>query len=140
MANATTTAASKQQYISLRKVLGPIHIWALGVGIVLVGEFTGWNFSMAKGGAWGAFGAGYLGALGRRDWTVVTGISTGALQGLFVAAGDYPALAKAYAIENGKRSSWRAVMLAIRTGVGDSTFGVSGVRDNCFTPSGTRCN
>ena len=54
MANATTTAASKQQHISLRKVLGPIHIWALGVGIVLVGEFTGWNFSMAKGGAWGA--------------------------------------------------------------------------------------
>jgi hypothetical protein len=58
-------------------------------------------------------------------------------------ANDYaaPAIAKLiYAIENGKRSSWRAVMLAIRTGVGDSTFGVSGVRDNCFTPSGTRCN
>jgi ethanolamine permease len=53
MVNATTTASS-QQRISLRKVLGPIHIWALGVGIVLVGEFTGWNFSMAKGGAWGA--------------------------------------------------------------------------------------
>ena len=25
----------------LSKVLGPIHIWALGVGIVLVGEFMG---------------------------------------------------------------------------------------------------
>ena len=24
--------------------------------------------------------------------------------------------------------------------VGDSTFGVSGVRDNCFTPTGTRCH
>ena len=38
----------------LLKVLGPIHIWALGVGIVLVGEFMGWNFSIAKGGSLGS--------------------------------------------------------------------------------------
>ena len=37
--------------VSLLRVLGPGHIWALGVGIVLVGEFTGWNFSADKGGA-----------------------------------------------------------------------------------------
>jgi ethanolamine permease len=37
--------------VSLLRVLGPAHIWALGVGIVLVGEFTGWNFSADKGGA-----------------------------------------------------------------------------------------
>lgn len=36
--------------IHLSKVLGPMHVWALGVGIVLVGEFMGWNFSIAKGG------------------------------------------------------------------------------------------
>ncbi|PUA20780.1 amino acid permease [Glaciimonas sp. PCH181] len=36
------------------KVLNPFHIWALGVGIVLVGEFMGWNFSVAKGGAYGS--------------------------------------------------------------------------------------
>ena len=30
--------------INLKKVLGPAHVWALGVGIVLVGEFMGWNF------------------------------------------------------------------------------------------------
>jgi hypothetical protein len=35
-------------------VLGPAHVWALGVGIVLVGEFMGWNFSVGKGGAYGA--------------------------------------------------------------------------------------
>ncbi|SIT49058.1 Uncharacterized transporter R00093 [Paraburkholderia piptadeniae] len=40
--------------IALLKVLGPIHVWALGVGIVLVGEFMGWNFSVAKGGAYGS--------------------------------------------------------------------------------------
>jgi ABC-type dipeptide/oligopeptide/nickel transport system ATPase component len=39
---------------NLNKVLGPMHIWALGVGIVLVGEFMGWNFTVAKGGTIGA--------------------------------------------------------------------------------------
>ena len=27
----------------------------------------------------------------------------------------------------------------VRDAVGDSTFGVSGVKDNCFTPTGSRC-
>src|SRR6186713_2504017 len=49
-ATATATPANGQR-ISLLRVLGPAHIWALGVGIVLVGEFTGWNFSADKGGA-----------------------------------------------------------------------------------------
>ncbi|HXG29970.1 MAG TPA: amino acid permease [Nevskiales bacterium] len=43
-----------RQPIGLLKVLGPVHVWALGVGIVLVGEFMGWNFAVAKGGAFGA--------------------------------------------------------------------------------------
>ena len=46
--------AKGAEHIGLLKVLGPIHVWALGVGIVLVGEFMGWNFSVAKGGAFGA--------------------------------------------------------------------------------------
>jgi len=51
-AQATSTqAAGTGQRISLLRVLGPAHVWALGVGIVLVGEFTGWNFSADKGGA-----------------------------------------------------------------------------------------
>jgi hypothetical protein len=52
-----------------------------------------------------------------------------------------PAIAKLiFALEHGKRSSWRSVLLAVRNAVGDSTFGVSGVRDNCFSPTGSRCN
>jgi len=51
---------------------------------------------LSGGGSWGAFGAGYLEALDRRDWAVVTGVSTGALQGLFVAAGDYSKLVDNY--------------------------------------------
>src|SRR5262245_29253851 len=46
--------AGTPKRIDLLKVLGPIHVWALGVGIVLVGEFMGWNYGVGKGGAWGA--------------------------------------------------------------------------------------
>ncbi|AET67263.1 amino acid transporter [Desulfosporosinus orientis DSM 765] len=46
------SASVQEQHLS--KVLGPMHIWALGVGIVLVGEFMGWNFTVAKGGSLGA--------------------------------------------------------------------------------------
>jgi ethanolamine permease len=50
MAN-TATAAAAPKRVSLSRVLGPAHVWALGVGIVLVGEYTGWNFAADKGGA-----------------------------------------------------------------------------------------
>src|SRR5438093_2001256 len=46
--------ATVRQKINLLKVLGPAHVWALGVGIVLVGEFMGWNYSVGKGGAYGS--------------------------------------------------------------------------------------
>lgn len=39
--------------LTLSKVLSPKHIWALVVGIVLVGDFMGWNFGIAKGGTLG---------------------------------------------------------------------------------------
>jgi ethanolamine permease len=48
---AAATSARPEQRINLLKVLGPGHVWALGVGIVLVGEFMGWNFAVGKGGA-----------------------------------------------------------------------------------------
>jgi len=51
-----------------------------------------------------------------------------------------PALAKiVWALENGYKASWRDLLVKVRESVGDSTFGVSGVRDNCFTPTGSRC-
>lgn len=54
---------------------------------------------LSGGGSWGAFGAGFLEAHGRTDWDVVTGISTGALQGLLVAAGDYDRMVREYSID-----------------------------------------
>jgi hypothetical protein len=51
-----------------------------------------------------------------------------------------PFLAKLlWALDHGNRASWRDMLVAVRRSVGDSTFGVSGVRDNCYTPTGSRC-
>src|ERR1700722_12590246 len=47
---AATPQPTSGHDINLLKVLGPIHVWALGVGIVLVGEYMGWNFAVGKGG------------------------------------------------------------------------------------------
>lgn len=54
---------------------------------------------LSGGGSWGAFGAGFLNRYGRKDWTTVAGISTGAMQGLLVAAGDYDRLVREYNIK-----------------------------------------
>ena len=57
---------------------------------------------LSGGGQWGAFGAGFLSALqqgtARIRFKVVTGISTGAIQGLCVATEDWAALAEEYGI------------------------------------------
>ena len=51
-----------------------------------------------------------------------------------------PFLAKLlWAIENGNKVSWKDYLVAIRNRVGDSTFGASGVRDNCYSPTGSLC-
>ena len=42
--------SAETERLQLLRVLGPGHVWALGVGIVLVGEYMGWNFSVGKGG------------------------------------------------------------------------------------------
>lgn len=52
--NAAADGAGGGKQLNLLKVLGPVHVWALGVGIVLVGEYMGWNFSVGKGGAFGS--------------------------------------------------------------------------------------
>ncbi|MCA9581182.1 MAG: hypothetical protein KC416_05265 [Myxococcales bacterium] len=44
-----------------------------------------------------------------------------------------------WSLENDYRASWRDLLIAIREGVGDSTFGASGVEENCFGPDGTLC-
>jgi len=51
-----------------------------------------------------------------------------------------PVLAKLeYAVTHDNAVAWADLLRAVRTRVGDSTFGVSGARDNCYTPTGSRC-
>lgn len=51
-----------------------------------------------------------------------------------------PFLAKlAYTMAHGYKTTWRNLLLAVRERVGDSTFGVSGIRDNCYSPRGSLC-
>ena len=51
-----------------------------------------------------------------------------------------PAIAKIFtSIESQRYASWKDILVSVRRQVGDSTFGASGVRDNCFTPTGSRC-
>src|SRR5207237_10551991 len=35
---------------ALKKPMGVLHIWALGVGVVITGEYFGWNPGLEKGG------------------------------------------------------------------------------------------
>ncbi len=78
------TAAPER--INLLKVLGPIHVWALGVGIVLVGEYMGWNFSVAKGGAYGSLIAcWFIGLL----YTCVAMIDSEVTSTVAAAGGQY---------------------------------------------------
>jgi ethanolamine permease len=41
----------------LSKSLGPVMIWALGVGYVISGEYFGWNLGLAHGGSYGMLAA-----------------------------------------------------------------------------------
>ncbi len=58
-------------------------------------------------------------------------------------ANDYagPFLSKLlYALSHKYNQSWKSILGAVRRRVGDSTFGMSGVRDNCYSPSGSLCS
>ena len=88
MANGTieATADDGRKRLQLLKVLGPVHVWALGVGIVLVGEFMGWNFSVGKGGAMGSLIAcWFIGLL----YTCVAMIDSEVTSTVAAAGGQY---------------------------------------------------
>ncbi|MBA4131517.1 MAG: amino acid permease [Hyphomicrobium sp.] len=83
MSQTTTIHGEK---ISLLRVLGPGHVWALGVGIVLVGEYMGWNFSVGKGGAIAALIACWVAGL---LYTCVAMIDSEVTSTVAAAGGQY---------------------------------------------------
>jgi ethanolamine permease len=44
---------SKQANSTLKKVLRPVHLWALAVGLVISGEYFGWNYGWNVAGTMG---------------------------------------------------------------------------------------
>lgn len=45
----------------------------------------------------------------------------------------------AWSLDHNNAASWKDLLGAIRNEVGDSTFGASGIRDNCYSPGGSLC-
>jgi ethanolamine permease len=55
--------AEEIEYIrqhALNRPLGVIHIWALGVGVVITGMYFGWNFGLSVGGPIGVLAASLI--------------------------------------------------------------------------------
>src|ERR1700760_2582893 len=77
---------TQQKQLNLLKVLGPAHVWGLGVGIVLVGEFMGWNYGVGKGGAFGALVACFISGL---LYTCVAMIDSEITSTVAAAGGQY---------------------------------------------------
>ena len=82
----TQTTAIHGEKVSLLRVLGPGHVWALGVGIVLVGEYMGWNFAVGKGGAIAALIACWFAGL---LYTCVAMIDSEVTSTVAAAGGQY---------------------------------------------------
>ena len=43
----------QQQHTALKKVLKPVHLWAIAVGLVISGEYFGWNYGWGVAGTMG---------------------------------------------------------------------------------------
>lgn len=78
--------AQQTEHVGLARVLGPAHVWALGVGIVLVGEYMGWNFSVGKGGAYAALMACWFAGI---LYTCVAMIDSEVTSTVAAAGGQY---------------------------------------------------
>ena len=85
-AGPDATTGATREHPRLSKVLSPLHIWALGVGIVLVGEFMGWNFAVGKGGMDGALIACWVVGL---LYTCIVMINSEVTSAIPAAGGQY---------------------------------------------------
>ncbi|MFE8700878.1 ethanolamine permease [Cytobacillus sp. FJAT-54145] len=59
--------------LELKKTLTPFHLWVIGVGIVISGNFFGWNFGLAESGYVGMLIATAI--MGIMYWFMCLGIS-----------------------------------------------------------------
>ncbi|WP_096200121.1 ethanolamine permease [Bacillus sp. FJAT-45350] len=64
---------SNTKDLELKKTLTPFHLWVIGVGIVISGNFFGWNFGLAESGYVGMLIATAI--MGVMYWFMCLGIS-----------------------------------------------------------------
>ena len=78
---------------------------------------------------------------GKGDWGLVDVVSniqpTSYSQALTITATVMSKLI--WGFENSGRASWQDIMESVSRKVGHSRFGVSGARNNCFSPEGNKC-
>jgi ethanolamine permease len=48
-----SAAADDPEQLHLKRLLGPVMLWGLGVGYVISGEYFGWNLGLPEGGPYG---------------------------------------------------------------------------------------
>ena len=53
MSTNTSSPGAAPQEAHLSRVLGPLHLWALAVGLVISGNYFGWSYGMESGGPMG---------------------------------------------------------------------------------------
>ena len=53
MSTSNNNPAPVAQEAHLSRVLGPLHLWALAVGLVISGNYFGWSYGMESGGPMG---------------------------------------------------------------------------------------
>ena len=53
MSTNTTSSVVAPAEAHLSRVLGPLHLWALAVGLVISGNYFGWSYGMESGGPMG---------------------------------------------------------------------------------------
>src|SRR5882762_3870147 len=61
--NVKALRPEEREYLkdhTLKKPMGVLHIWALGVGVVITGEYFGWNFGLPVGGPMGVLVASLI--------------------------------------------------------------------------------
>src|SRR5262249_37178935 len=57
---ARDEGSRQQMSTALPRVLGPVRLWAIAVGLVISGDYFGWNYGLAKGGPVGMIAATLL--------------------------------------------------------------------------------
>lgn len=70
---AGSAAAGGIEYLeerALQKPLKTVHIWSLAVGVVITGEYFGWNFGLPVGGPLGVLIAGLIVSLLYLTWVL----------------------------------------------------------------------